>query len=319
MTPFLFLPVISGHAFPLSRVNVYSADPNRPNRTVVQMPQNPPRRLIIPEFEGGPPRGVYESVLSDIYFYLYYTSMPASDVQDFEAQKSLKKFSVGDKSVRIQPFKFGSLVVDEALYTKDLANLQCSVENMTFLREGTLIPIDILPEIYINESIHLQLKKCLGEEYKVMTQTAGSVLPYNIFYESRPDIVIEHVTKDDGTIVADLSDSDIPEEESQSDSDSVSGDEELCVTEMGKKTGGLPQLYAEAFNVAVARFAQKCVRERRDLTSISVYCILLSEKCKKGTLSQLTIDFGKQTCKIVEDSTLYESHQCFNIALKRNT
>ena len=313
MTPFLFLPVISGHAFPLSRVNVYSADPVRPNKTVVEMPQNPPTRLIIPQFEGGPPCGVYEAVKRDVYFFLYYSSLPASDVKDFNALKEVKRFSVGNKSPNIGPFKFGCLAVDEVLYTKDLANLPCDEDNMKFFKEGTLIPIDLLPEVYITLSIHLQLTKCLSKEYTVTTQSAGSVLPYNIYHKSRPDLVIEHVTKDHAIVV------DVAEpEESQSDSDSDS-DEELCVAEMKRKAGGLPQLYAEAFNVAITKFAEKYQEKKEDLTKVSVYCILLSENCKKGTLSQLIIDFDEQRCRILADSTLHESHQCFNIALKRNT
>ena len=68
--------------------------------------------------------------------------------------------------------------------------------------------------------------------------------------------MIEHVTKDH-VIVVNVAERN---EESQSDSDS---DEELCVTEMKKKAGGLPQLYAEAFNVAITRFAQKYPQKKK--------------------------------------------------------
>lgn len=90
------------------------------------------------------------------------------------------------------------------------------------------------------------------------------------------------------------------------------------MAELKKKSGGLPQLYAEAFNVAITSVA--CHVKQKALSSVNkicVYCILLTNKCQKGLLSRMIIDLSKTECVIEEDKQTRDSHVCFDLALNQ--
>ena len=78
------------------------------------------------------------------------------------------------------------------------------------------------------------------------------------------------------------------------------------------------QFYAEAFNVIITKCAQKFqYGTLKDLTTMSVFCILLTDGCKRGRLSQLTVDFSMEKCQVIVDKTVYTCEECLNIAFNQ--
>ena len=255
--------------------------------------------MVVPPVKFGPPEGVYQCVTPGVYFYVFYKSLPASAATGFPRNESFKQFKKNREKVNIQKLMYGSLIVDEEVYKFE----------GSLVPEGTAgikFPIEQIPEDYLNLSIVLQLQSQLGDKYTVKTQTAadeGQVLPFNCYFKSLPDIVISGPEK--MSIVNVLHDEE--EEEEQG----------LWVAELKKDRGlkGFDQLYAEAFNVIITKCANQFkAGSLTDLTEVSVYCILLTNGCKKGRLALLSVDFRNRECQVTVDPNVYTATDCFNIA-----
>jgi hypothetical protein len=261
---------------------------------------------------------VYKLVQPEVFFRVHYVSIAASYLKDFPTSSNPSKFCGKKRKERvvIKPFHYGSLVVDEELLGDDHTKL--SPETSAKVLE-TAIQIKNLPELYINDSIKVQLERQLnGKPYTVRSQIAGKeLLPYNLYFNSHPDLVIQNnTTNADSSLVA----VDV-EAEAASDSDSESEDEFddiNWVSELKKKSGGQAQLYAEAFNVATTSVAEQVSRNSiSTINKVCVYCILLTQECRRGLLSRMILDFQEGKCLIEEEGETRPSHECFDIALNQ--
>ena len=263
---------------------------------------------------------VYKYIQRGIFFQVHYVSIAACDVRCFETSYSTRFRSKRKKQrVEIKPFCYGSLVVDENLLGDDHTRLSpdASAELLK-----TAVRIRNVPELYIKESIKEQLQRQLdGKGYTIESQKAGNALmPYNIYYNSHPDLIISKPSGDDLRLIAVraeyYSDS---QDDSEDDSEEDEFDDINFVSELEKKSGGQAQLYAEAFNVATTSVAgQVQDKALSNINKVCVYCILLTNECRSGLLSRMIIDFSKAECVIEEDKQIKESHQCFDIALNQS-
>jgi hypothetical protein len=69
-----------------------------------------------------------------------------------------------------------------------------------------------------------------------------------------------------------------------------------------KKENARLQLYGESFNVACS-FMCSLIRDKEvNMKSISVYCLLLANECRCGTIAKMNINFAGSCCEIEEDS-----------------
>ena len=153
------------------------------------MPITAPQTLLIPDRLCGAPLGVYGRVRAKVYIRMFYVSRPASEVTDFEVTNTeVQHFSgpLGGPVGPVLPFKYGSLIVSEELALTDEVNLKG-------IPPEFLIESSLLPETYLNVSIARQLEHCLSpHNYQVTTQSVeNKLLPYNLYFKSRPDIVID--------------------------------------------------------------------------------------------------------------------------------
>ncbi len=263
-------------------------------------------------FTRGECQGVYTAVNKHVYFSVYYTSIAASSVREFNLTTVPEKLSLRPAQnyyVELKKFNFGSLAVDEDL----LAEYHSNPESQELLKSA--IQITDLPELYINRSIRQQLEKALdGTPFTVHSQGTGvkDILPYNIYYNSHPDLVIKK--ENDTSVVA----SGIPTPPPTDDDDGDDDDEtEDCVAELkkGDDQEGVAraQLYAEAFNVLTSSIADKVKAKQQVLDTLKVYCILLTDDGRKGLISRLIVDFRHRNCRVEEEDTKRESHECFNL------
>lgn len=252
--------------------------------------------------------GVYQLVQGNKYFYLYYDSVAASDGTSKFHAKACPKSLATEEAFQpiIETLKFGSLIVDERIYyEQNLASIPPD-DCKKYVHGGTLIPIEVLPELYINQSLYLQLKTALAGRYDVKAQKVegSSVYRYNAFFNSKPDLVIEK-KKGSNTLVVKNAQPDAEPSDEEYDED------EMVVAEIKKSASNrssIEQLLAEAFNVVVTKCVTIC-QDKGEVPTVSAYCVLLTDEGQTGRMYKFTVDFQNATCEIIEDPN------CLNLAL----
>ena len=77
---------------------------------------------------------------------------------------------------------------------------------------------------------------------------------------------------------------------------------------LNESNSGKYQLYGESFNVACSYMCSQ-IRDAKEknctanCTAISVYCLLLKDECRKGSIAKMTIDLTEGVCTIEEEKT----------------
>ena len=294
------------------------------------MPKKVPRTtlLVAAELYPGVPEGVYGCVrFPDIYFRKFYDSQAASSVRAtaFAEVRATGWQQFGDnhkqRPQKLKPFKYDSLLVSDgflASLQRARATLQSPEEELSVLQlleEPVVMEAAAVPETYLTAALVRQLQVALGATYSISTQRADThVLPFNQFFKSRPDIVIDTRQAPHGTITAtvQLQPHDGDMEGKQLDGGVTA---ELKTAPLLHETAR-SQLYAEAFNVLTTKFARLVQATTHSVpTQLAVFCILLYDNCTTGTISKLSVNFDSGLCQIREDPTTYAAHECFNRAL----
>ena len=91
----------------------------------------------------------------------------------------------------------------------------------------------------------------------------------------------------------------------------------LNLTEMKRRKckSLIPQLYAEAINMATRCVMERIKSAREDVNVVEVYCLLLQDHCTEGLLSKLTLNLKECACTIEEDKNMKPINKCFEVIL----
>lgn len=260
---------------------------------------------------------MYRQIKGKIFFRIFYDTFAASAVTKFQAgdkqQKQLQR--KGLPQIQIEPFMFGSLVVDEQLLEDYYASHSLEASKK-IVDKAIQIEESKLPELYINESIKKQLQNQLnGKGYSVTSQMAGAsseMLPYNAYYKSLPDLVIRPARDTPGVIQLTVSSKSEDVKQQDTDESEDESNDAYLVSELKKSNkSGQHQLYAEAFNVAATSVAELITDGKMQ----SIGQVYVQDECRKGLISKLIVDFENNICRIEEDRESKLSHECYTIAL----
>lgn len=155
--------------------------------------------MIPPSSAASESEGVFREAKLEKFFKIHHTSTPASEVSSFETTlpRNAVTFTTQKKEISIPRIFFGSMAVDETAISDDDLKRLTNEECVKIIHTGFII--NDIPELWINKSLHLQLKKYLKDKgYSVETQRIdhdNTVLPYNKYYKSIPDLVISKEKK----------------------------------------------------------------------------------------------------------------------------
>lgn len=178
-----------------------------------------------------------------------------------------------------------------------------------------------IPELYYNMSLTIQLQKYFR---KYGIDVNSQTIPFNVhdaehnhYAHSKPDLVMWPKDDTPMPLMIPIAINAVEEfkDEVEESNEEESNEVEIGCGELKKTRGGKFQLYGEAFNI-IANYAAYLVLKGKQVNKLSVYCLLITNECKKGTLAKLTVDFSKQTCSIIEDGTVYDIDEAIQILAK---
>lgn len=268
-----------------------------------------------------PVAGLFRRVTSGVYVKLFYTSVAANTVKTFRGTEDFRQFELprGYRTI-MEKLCFGVLSFDEDIIAgKDLKELSPD-DCARIVHEGFFMDPARVPELYYNETFKVQLETMLEPKgFKVLSQNCGTreLLPYNPYWRSNLDLA---VLKDSNNSLLMSSQIVTPppnnNEDERMDEDEDEDKRKMLCVELKRVNESKAQMYAEAWNLAIHKLLHKRTTRKKIMSStVTVYCILSCEKCKRGLLSAISLDVKNSSCKLFEDEEEHPILDCFNIAL----
>jgi len=259
-------------------------------------------------------KGPYKKMIGGAYYRVYHDPQRASDLRTFDVTYIKPQIDFTKKlspDVPSPNLIFGSIVADENLLSDDLAAMDNEKMKEVF-QSAFIMPAHKIPELYLNRSLEIQLVKYFKQfGGKVESQLSFPKEEHNYYHTSSPDLVLW--LKCPVTVHEQRDESDSThEDEGESSMSGTDGEDYVAVSELKKGAHGKYQLYGEGFNVA-AGYACSQLRQRKPVTSITVYCLLLVKECKYGKLAEMTINFESGECTLKEDPNEHTADECFQI------